>query len=122
MFEDFSQGYYLGQMYVEPHAGDTAMMHRAAHEHANERVHHAETGIARLDSPVVMKLRNRHFPVLPSENIPVDTLAVPDQLLAATGVTDPPTLTEVLLAKHEHAARLLQWFGGSFGDAPGSAH
>ncbi|WP_241991921.1 DUF5802 family protein, partial [Halorubrum sp. SS7] len=32
MFERFSSGYYLGELYVEPHGGERAVIQRADHE------------------------------------------------------------------------------------------
>lgn len=109
MFEEFSRGYYLGQFYVEPHAGEYAVIHRTDHKKANEQVYATGTGIERLDNPVVMKLDEKHFPVLGADDIPAQTLAVPEDLLERTRIRDPPALKEVLLAKADRAVQILQW-------------
>lgn len=109
MFEEFSRGYYLGQFYVEPYAGDYAVIHRNDHKKANERVYATGKGIERLDNPLVMKLDKNHFPVLGADDIPVKTLAVPESLLDRTRIRDPPALKEVLLAKADKAGQILQW-------------
>jgi hypothetical protein len=99
MFEQFSRGYYLGRLYVEPGDGDPRMCH-AQHEQVTERLYDR-------DVPPVMKLGRTHFAVEGGESVPADTLTVPSELLAEEGVTNPPTLTEVFLAKDDRAAQLL---------------
>lgn len=115
MFEEFSAGYYLGRLYVEPRDGDRAVVHEEHHERANETVYASGEGVERLDHPLVMKLDSTHFPVHRADDIPAGTLAVPDDLLEATGVEDPPALKEVLLAKADQASRLMRWFGADPG-------
>jgi hypothetical protein len=120
MFEEFSQGYYLGRLYVEPVEGDRAVMERDQHERANEQVYATGEGLERLDHPLVMKLDDAHFPVHAAPDIPSDTLGVPEALLEGTRVETPPALKEVFLAKAEHASQLLTWFGHSDGDQWGA--
>lgn len=110
MFEEFSGGYYLGRLYVEPYAGEVPAMHRTQHEQVNEQVYTTGEGVERTDAPLVMKLEDCHFPVQGAADVPADTLALPEAFLSAAGVDDPPALREVLLAKADQAARLLDWF------------
>jgi len=110
MFEEFSSGYYFGRLYVEPFDGERAVMQRAQHERVNEQLYASGEGIERLDTPLVMKLGTRHFPVHGEEGVPSDTLAVPETLLD-DGVRDPPALREVLLAKADRATQLLRLSG-----------
>lgn len=124
MFADFSRGYYLGRLYVEPYDGDRAVIQRDQHEQVNEQLYADEEALARLDTPLVMKLDNRHFAVHGDEGVPERTLAVPDHLLA--DVRNPPTLREILLAKADRATQLLRLSGqlddpGHPGDDPGRA-
>lgn len=111
MFEVFSDGYYLGRLYVEPHPGDQAVMQADQHERVNRQVYAAGEGIERLDYPLVMKLEDRHFPVHGAEDVPADTLGLPGPLLDGSRIDSPPALREVLLAKADRAAQLLDWFG-----------
>lgn len=111
MFEEFSRGYYLGRLYVEPYAGDRAVMHATQHERVNAQVYATGEGIERLDHPLVMKLEDRHLAVHGAEDVPADTLGIPDAVLAEAGLDGPPALREVLLAKADRAAQLLEWFG-----------
>lgn len=111
MFEEFSRGYYLGRLYVEPYAGDRAVMQSAQHERVNAQVYATGDGLERLDHPLVVKLEDHHLAVHGAEDVPADTLGVPDTVLDAAGLTNPPTLREVLLAKADRAAQLLEWFG-----------
>jgi len=111
MFEEFSAGYYLGRLYVSPREGEQAVMHEEHHEQANEQVYATGEGVERLDNPLVMKLDSTHFPVHGAGDVPAGTLGVPEELLESTRVEDPPTLTEVLVAKAGQAAQLLSWFG-----------
>lgn len=110
MFEQFSRGYYLGRLYVEPSDGDAATMCRAQHERVNEQLYADGDGVERLDRPLVMKLGTSHFPVHGNEDVPADTLAVPEALLEDT-VRNPPSLREVLLAKADRASQLLELTG-----------
>ncbi|MFC3477303.1 DUF5802 family protein [Halobacterium litoreum] len=107
MFEAFSSGYYLGRLYVEPAAGERAAINRAHHRRVNEQLYTTDEGISRTDLPLVMKLGEAHLAVDGEDDVPERTLAVPERLLERLDVPNPPTLEEVLLAKREHARRLL---------------
>lgn len=109
MFEEFSAGYYLGRLYVEPHDGEHAVMDREQYEEANEQVYATGDGVERLDHPLVMKMDESHFPVLGTDDVPTDTVAVPDTVLDATRIDNPPTVKEVLVAKADRARQLLEW-------------
>ena len=115
MFEQFSKGYYLGRLYVEPSNRDKATMCREQHEWVNEQLYVEGTGIERLDRPLVMKVGSQHLAVHGNEEVPADTLSVPDSVLAETDVRNPPSLQEVLLAKAERASQLLKFTGGTTG-------
>ncbi len=119
MFEEFSRGYYLGRLYVQPYGGDRAVMDATQHERVNEQVYATGEGVERLDHPLVMKLDERHFAVHGAEDVPADTLGLPRGVLEATRVASPPALEEVLLAKADRAAQLFEWF--DLGDDPASA-
>lgn len=107
MFERFSSGYYLGEMYVEPHEGDCAVLNRADHERVNEQLYATGEGLERLDAPLVMKLDGRHFPVLGDDGVPAGTLALPP----AYTEERLPASREVFLAKADRAAELLRYAG-----------
>jgi hypothetical protein len=109
MFAEFSSGYYLGRLYVEPFEGDRAAMRRDQHEQINEQLYASGEGIERLDGPLVMKVGNRHVAVSGDEGIPEGTLALPEAVLDDTDIRNPPELTEVLLAKSERADQLLRY-------------
>ena len=113
MFEEFSRGYYLGRLYVEPNDGERPVMHRDQHERVNEQLYAAGEGVERLDYPLVMKLDETHLAVHGDDEVPEDTLMVPDSLLSSTRVRNPPALREVLLAKADRAAQLLRLTGAS---------
>ena len=111
MFEAFSEGYYLGRLYVEPHDGVRPVMHAGQHERVNRQVYATDDGLERLDHPLVMKLDDQHFAVHGADGVPADTLGLPEPLLEETRIERPPALREVLLAKADRAAQLLDWFG-----------
>jgi hypothetical protein len=117
MFSEFSRGYYLGRLYVEPREDERAAMHRGLHQQVNEQLH-ADEGVARLDRPLVLKLGNRHIAVHGEAGVPEGTLAVPEHLVADADVRNPPTLKEVLLAKADRARQLLR-LSGQLDDPPG---
>jgi hypothetical protein len=112
MFEQFSRGYYLGRLYVEPRDGEPATMCQRQHERVNEQLYAGGEGVARTDNPLVMKLGSRHFPVLGAEDVPAGRLAVPQSVLEAESIRNPPALTEVLLATADRAAELLRVTNG----------
>jgi hypothetical protein len=115
MFEEFSSGYYLGRLYVEPHDGDRAVLQRADHERVNERLYASGRGVERLDTPLVMKLDSAHFPVVGDDDVPSGTLALPRRVVEA----DLPDRREVFLAKPERARELLRYAG--YDPDPGEA-
>lgn len=111
MFEPFSDGYYLGRLYVEPGEGEHTVMQTDQHERVNRQLYTSGEGIERLDSPLVMKLDSAHLAVHAADDVPTDTLAVPEQVLADLSVDAPPALEAVLLAKADRAAQLLRYAG-----------
>ncbi|MHC3438439.1 DUF5802 family protein [Natrialbaceae archaeon A-gly3] len=112
MFEVFSRSYYLGRLYVTPSDGDYARMHSQQHERVNEELYATGEGVERLDTPLVMKLESSHFPVLGGEDVPTNTLEVPEPILEDTRIRNPPELQEVFLAKRDRARQFLSFFGG----------
>ncbi|MDZ7731351.1 MAG: DUF5802 family protein [Natrialbaceae archaeon] len=112
MFEAFSGSYYLGRLYVTPSDGSTAAMDQHQHERLNEELYASGEGIERLDRPLVMKLESSHFPVQGDSSVPMDTLAVPTELLEETRIRNPPARTEVFLATRDRAQQLLSLSGG----------
>lgn len=115
MFEEFSNSYYIGRMFVT-RGDDYAAIQQSQLEELNDTYFVDDEPIARLDQPVVMKLGPHHFPVLGDEGIPEDTLALPDDLLEEAAVTNPPSLEGVLLAKADRASQLLKLTGLSSRD------
>ena len=101
MFEPFSTSYYLGRLYVEPYAGDRAVMHAEHHEQVTEQLYDEYVG------PLVMKIGTAHVPVHGADDVPGRTVALPEGALSTAGVENPPTLREVLLAKADRAGQLL---------------
>ena len=113
MFEQFSTGYYLGRLFVEPYDGDRAAIQRTAHERVNRQLYTTGEGVERTDNPLVMKLDGSHFPVHGDDAVPSGTLAVP-RGWADDGL---PDRREVLLAKPDRAPDLLRYEGyGAGGD------
>lgn len=128
MFEVFSRSYYLGRLYVAPIDGERALMHSEQHERLNEEMYATGDGLERLDTPLVMKLESRHFPVHGADDIPTNTLALPESMLEGLDVRNPPSLREVFLARRERARQLLSFIGGlpdadttPFGDGSSTA-
>lgn len=113
MFEEFSRGYYLGRLYVEPHDGERAVMHEGQHEEVNEQLYASDGVIDRLDYPLVMKIGPTHVPVQGENGVPADTVALPAGQIEEARVRNPPSLREVLLAKADRAAQLLELTGWS---------
>jgi len=111
MFERFSSGYYLGEMYVQPRADEEAAIRRADHERVNEQLYAEEADIARLDNPLVMKVGTRHFPVVGEEDVPSGTLALPESAVPEELEFRLPGRSEVFLANAERARDLIQFTG-----------
>jgi hypothetical protein len=103
MFAQFSEGYYLTRLYVEP-GGERPAINRERHRQVNEQLYADDDGLQRLDAPLVMKLGPRHLAVEGDGDVPEGTLSVPRGL-----IEDPfglPETREVLLARAETAERL----------------
>ncbi|MDY7081419.1 MAG: DUF5802 family protein [Halobacteria archaeon] len=105
MFEDFSSGYYLGRLYVEPHRVEHAVMHDAEYEKVSDRIGSSE------DEPLVMKVDRKHLCVQGDDNIPSGTLVIPEGIMNEMPIRNPPELKEVFLAKPEQASKLLDFIG-----------
>ena len=118
MFEPFSSGYYLGEMYVRPRPAESAAIRRADHEQVNEQLYGDEKGIARLDNPLVMKVGTQHFPVVGDDDVPSGTLALPEPSVPDDLEFRLPGRNEVFLANAERARDLIQLTGwdGDTGD------
>lgn len=114
MFEEFSSGYYLGRLYVQPRDETDdpapAAINPEHHERVNEELFASGEGLERLDHPLVMKLGRTHFPVLGDPGVPSGTLAVPERLLDRESC-DAPSLCEVFLAKADRADQMLRASG-----------
>jgi hypothetical protein len=112
MFEQFSSGYYLGVLYVQP-GQEEAALNVEDHEAVNRQLYDDSEGIERLDSPLVMKLDGTHFPVRGEADVPTGTLTVPESLVG----DEIPARREVLLARPERAGQLLKYNGWKPPDA-----
>lgn len=111
MVEEFSTGYYLLRLYVEPYHGDRAVLNRTVHAELLEELYSEDPSDP--ETPLLMKVDEAHLAVHPDTDIPSGTLGLPDHLLEATRIDRPPTLREILLAKADQAARLLDFFNPS---------
>lgn len=109
MFEPFSGSYYLGRLYVEPHETDAPAIARSQYEAVQRQLYDATAG--EEETPLVMKLDRRHFPVVGVEAVPADTLAVPPAIVADSNLENPPSLREVFLATADRAEQLLALTG-----------
>ena len=109
MFEEFSASYYVGQLCVESYDGAHAVMDRDQHVAANEQVYDTGEPIERHDHPLVMKVEQCHIPVFAADDLPADTLGLPEEVLASVRIDNPPTVKEVLVAKADRAAQLVKW-------------
>jgi len=106
MFEQFSRGYYVGRLYVERGDSETPKMCHRQYDQVTGQLYDRAV-------PPVMKLGRHHFAVEGEAGVPADTLAVPESVLDDADVDNPPTLTEVFLAKADRAAQLLSLADGS---------
>ncbi|QSG12492.1 Uncharacterized protein HSBGL_2084 [Halapricum desulfuricans] len=105
MFEQFSRGYYLGRLYVEPQDHEPATLCRQQYEQIATQLYAEHTT---PEQPLVMKLGTRHFRVHGDDGVPADTLAVPPAILEDDArIRNPPALREVFLAKADRAEQLL---------------
>jgi hypothetical protein len=117
MFSTFSRSYYVGRLFVAPRDGDRAVVHDDLQERVNEQLYADDEALARLDAPLVMKLGNRHFAVHGADDVPGGRLELPRSVLADADVRNPPSREEVLLAKRDVAARMLELSGQRDGPA-----
>jgi hypothetical protein len=110
MLAPYSAAYYLDRVSVEPADGDHAVLEREQHRQAVAAVYTAGVGVERLDLPLVVKLGHQHLPVFADDAVPTGTMAVPEAVLEALPIDEPPAVTEVLVAKAARARQLLEWF------------
>ncbi|MFB6096257.1 MAG: DUF5802 family protein [Haloferacaceae archaeon] len=119
MFEQFSSGYYLGRLYIEPHDGTRAALHAGEYREVRRQLYREAgcdptgsdpTGTDPADLPLVMRYDSQHFVVDGEESVPERTLAVPGPWLDDYDPTEP---REVFLAKADRANQLLQWAVGA---------
>ncbi len=123
MFEQFSSGYYLGRLYVQPHDGPRAVLRESHHRQVCEQLYGSTASsnapsppAASEDPPLVMRYQRQHFVVDGEDEIPEQTLAVPEKWLADR--PDPLEPREVFLAKADRAHQLLQFAAGRDPDDP----
>lgn len=113
MVEEFSAGYFLLRLYVEPHAGDRAVLNRADHAELRSKLYSADGRGSTDELPLLVKVDEAHIPVLPADGVPTGTLALPDPVLEETRIETPPSFRDILLAKAEQTARLFDLFDPS---------
>ncbi len=106
MFEEFSRGYYLGRLYVEPHDAEEPVIH----DHEYQRLHD-DIYQGKDETPLVFKLENQHITVQGDESVPSKTLGLPTKLVDELDVDNPPSIENVLLAKRGHAEKVLELLG-----------
>ncbi|MFB6282759.1 MAG: DUF5802 family protein [Halobacteria archaeon] len=110
MFEDFSRGYYLGRIFVEPTDGEKPALQEEQYRKIKKALYQdsGETSIrSGTDKPLVFKINNSHLKVEGDHEIPSKTLGIPRKVLDGIRIDNPPTLKEVLLAKPKHASNIL---------------
>ncbi|GGL51524.1 DUF5802 family protein [Halocalculus aciditolerans] len=103
MLEAFSTGYYFGRLYVQPYSGDRPVLQTDQHEQVGEQVYDDDGD--RL--PLVVKLGNRYLRVHREASMPTDTLAVPADAADDLDLRAPSEPEDVLVARGDHARRLL---------------
>jgi len=108
MFEDFSSGYYLGRMYVEPHDAERPVMQ-------DEEFETVSLGVYDEEKPLVMKIGKHHLVVDGDDGVPTGTLGVPAKVADELRLRNPPSVKDVLLAKKDHATRILSLKGFDYG-------
>lgn len=101
MFEQFSRGYYLGRLYVEPRNAKRAAMSTEQLEAIDRQLYRAADPGNR-DRPVVMKVGRRHYRIQGDRGIDAGELAIPRSATEIEGAGHRP----VLLAKAGRADQL----------------
>lgn len=115
MVEPLSGAYFMDDFPVTVHGGHTSYLDEERHSELNEEVYlEAPDDDATLvleETPLVMKLGTHHLLVHPHEEVPQDTLAVPERAadaLDATATTHP-----VWIAKKDRAKQLARILSGN---------
>ena len=106
MFEEFSSGYYLGRLYVEPHDSTEPVIQDEEYRRIHDDIYGGDD-----DTPLVFKLDNQHMPVKGDEGVPSATLGVPDGFVEDLDLDNPPSIRNVLLAKRGYAEQVLGLLG-----------
>lgn len=111
MFEEFSDSYFIGRLFVRPGDSNRPTIQQAQLERINDHVLDREEALADLRRPVVMKVGTHHIPVHGDAGVPEFTLELPKTLLEAAGIENSPSVEGVLLAKEAVEDQLL-WLTG----------
>lgn len=102
---EFSSGYYVvDELYAKPNDRiDTVVIDEATYGRLEE--HYGSVSV-----PVVLKhgASTRHFAVVPSESVDIDTIELPINIARSIGLDSFTSLEQFLLAKPRHAKRLIQ--------------
>lgn len=104
-FEEFSDGYYLGQFIVVPGEVDLPTINDIVHENLQYRLYDG------AEKPIVMKMGHRHFTVSKSADVATDEMTCSLPFLETLDFKNPPTQHEVLLAKADRAEQIIQMMG-----------
>lgn len=91
--DELSSGYYVTEMYVES-GNETAVINDETY-----RDFQYEIGTPGTGDDVIFALDGVWFPVMPSKEVPFDTLTVSDDLIDATRIKHPPTRREIMVPK-----------------------
>lgn len=92
--EEFSTGYYLAQVFVEP-GSERPRINSHDYQDLQKAVH--ETG--GKEQEVLFQCDGFAFPVEPSRSLPTDTLKLPEEAIGKVNIANPPSRKIVRVPK-----------------------
>ena len=85
-------------MFIEPYNGDSLLMNQQEQELINEKLYTPDNAeITRLDSPLVIKIENKYYKVYGNEEVPAETVLIPEEELEEELSVNTASVEEVLL-------------------------
>lgn len=93
--EEFSPGYYISQLIIEPNNDDSVYVNDADFQDVQYELYSA----GEINSPVIFQIDRHFLDIEPDRSVPASVLEIPDQILEYMTIPEPPTIREIFIPK-----------------------
>lgn len=93
--DQFSNGYYITEAYVEPSTKDSATVNDQDYRDIQREMYDPGED----NRGIIFRVRQAHIEVMPDRGTPSDVLELPKELIEAIPLYNPPTHEAVLVPK-----------------------